>query len=132
MMVHQKIDEVKCFDALQFFKSGWNVFLDFCEMKWGTSWWLIELLCVVCICFFLYFYDLIQVVYYQSQCKSIKTGYLNPFNFCLCHWVFTRELWVFKLLLIFMFISLAYQGKDFVFRFIREYISLRDFGPRVI
>jgi hypothetical protein len=42
--------------------------------------------------FFVYFYDLIQVVYYQSQCKSTKTGYLNPFNFCLCHRVFTMEL----------------------------------------
>jgi hypothetical protein len=42
--------------------------------------------------FFLYFNDLIQVVYYQSQCKSTKIGYLNPFNFRLCHRVFTREL----------------------------------------
>jgi hypothetical protein len=25
--------------------------------------------------------------------------------------------------------GLAYQGKDFVFRFIIEYSSLRDFGP---
>jgi hypothetical protein len=28
-----------------------------------------------------------------------------------------------------MFIELAYQGKDIVFRFIIEYSSLRDFGP---
>jgi len=27
------------------------------------------------------------------------------------------------------FIGLAYQGKDFVFRFIVEYSSLRGFGP---
>ncbi len=27
------------------------------------------------------------------------------------------------------FIGFAYQGKDIVFRFIIEYISLRDFGP---
>jgi hypothetical protein len=27
------------------------------------------------------------------------------------------------------FISLAYQGKDIVFRFIIEYSSSRDFGP---
>jgi hypothetical protein len=28
-----------------------------------------------------------------------------------------------------LFIGLAYQGKDIVFRFIIEYSSLRDFGP---
>jgi hypothetical protein len=28
-----------------------------------------------------------------------------------------------------MFIGLAYQGKDIVFRLIIEYNSLRDFGP---
>jgi hypothetical protein len=28
-----------------------------------------------------------------------------------------------------VFIGLAYQGKDIVFRFIIEYSSLRDFGP---
>jgi hypothetical protein len=28
-----------------------------------------------------------------------------------------------------IFIGLAYQGKDIVFRFIIEYSSLRDFGP---
>jgi hypothetical protein len=28
-----------------------------------------------------------------------------------------------------VFIDLAYQGKDIVFRFIIEYSSLRDFGP---
>jgi hypothetical protein len=39
---------------------------------------------------------------------------------------------VFKLLLIFMFIGLAYKCKDFVSRFIIEYSSLRDFGPYVI
>jgi hypothetical protein len=27
------------------------------------------------------------------------------------------------------FIGIAYQGKDIVLRFIREYSSLRDFGP---
>ncbi len=31
-----------------------------------------------------------------------------------------------------IFIGLAYQGKDIVFRFIIEYTSLRDFGPYVI
>jgi hypothetical protein len=31
-----------------------------------------------------------------------------------------------------IFIVLAYQGKDIVFRFIIEYTSLRDFGPFVI
>jgi len=37
----------------------------------------------------------------------------------LLFWLFT-----------FGFIGLAYQGKDtFVFRFIIEYSSLRDFGP---
>jgi hypothetical protein len=31
------------------------------------------------------------------------------------------------------FVGLAYQqGKDFVFRFIIEYSSLRDFGPYII
>jgi hypothetical protein len=30
---------------------------------------------------------------------------------------------------ILLFIGLAYQGKDIVFRFIIEYTSLRDFGP---
>jgi hypothetical protein len=30
------------------------------------------------------------------------------------------------------FVGGAYQGKDIVFRFIREYNSLRDFGPKVI
>jgi hypothetical protein len=30
-----------------------------------------------------------------------------------------------------IFIGLAYQGKDIVFRFIIEYSSLRDFGPQV-
>jgi hypothetical protein len=28
-----------------------------------------------------------------------------------------------------VFVGLAYQGKDIVFRFIIEYSSLRDFGP---
>jgi hypothetical protein len=28
-----------------------------------------------------------------------------------------------------LFIGLPYQGEDIVFRFIREYNSLRDFGP---
>ncbi len=28
-----------------------------------------------------------------------------------------------------MFVGLAYQGKDIVFRFIIKYNSLRDFGP---
>jgi hypothetical protein len=28
-----------------------------------------------------------------------------------------------------VFVALAYQGKDIVFRFIIEYSSLRDFGP---
>jgi len=27
------------------------------------------------------------------------------------------------------FVGLVYQGKDIVFRFIREYSSLMDFGP---
>jgi hypothetical protein len=27
------------------------------------------------------------------------------------------------------FVGLAYQGKDIVFRFIKEYSSLMDFGP---
>jgi hypothetical protein len=31
-----------------------------------------------------------------------------------------------------VFIALAYQGKDIVFRFIIEYSSLSDFGPEVI
>ncbi len=31
-----------------------------------------------------------------------------------------------------IFIGLAYQGKDIVFRFITEYSSLRDFGPYII
>ncbi len=31
-----------------------------------------------------------------------------------------------------LFVGLAYQGKDIVFRFIIEYSSLRDFGPYVI
>jgi hypothetical protein len=30
----------------------------------------------------------------------------------------------------FLFIGLAYQGKDIVFRVIIEYSSLRDFGPK--
>jgi hypothetical protein len=30
---------------------------------------------------------------------------------------------------IFVFVILAYQGKDIVFRFIIEYSGLRDFGP---
>jgi hypothetical protein len=30
------------------------------------------------------------------------------------------------------FVGFAYQGKDIVFRFIIEYSSLRDFGPKVI
>jgi hypothetical protein len=29
----------------------------------------------------------------------------------------------------FVFVGLAYQGKDIVFTFIIEYSSLRDFGP---
>jgi hypothetical protein len=28
-----------------------------------------------------------------------------------------------------LFVGLAYQGKDIVFRFIIEYSSFRDFGP---
>ncbi len=31
-----------------------------------------------------------------------------------------------------MFVGLAYQGKDIVFRFIIEYSSLRDFGTWII
>jgi hypothetical protein len=31
-----------------------------------------------------------------------------------------------------VFVGLAYQGKDIVFRFIIEYSSLRDFGPLVV
>jgi hypothetical protein len=31
-----------------------------------------------------------------------------------------------------LFIGLAYQDKDIVFRFIIEYSSLRDFGPSAI
>jgi len=31
-----------------------------------------------------------------------------------------------------VFVGLAYQGKDIVFRFIMEYSSLMDFGPQVI
>jgi hypothetical protein len=31
-----------------------------------------------------------------------------------------------------VFIGLAYQGKDIVFRFIVEYSSLRDFGPYIV
>jgi hypothetical protein len=30
-----------------------------------------------------------------------------------------------------LFVGLAYQGKDIVFRFIIEYISFKDFGPLV-
>jgi len=30
------------------------------------------------------------------------------------------------------FIGIAYLGKDIVFRFIKEYSSLSDFGPYVI
>jgi len=41
---------------------------------------------------------------------------------CVCVCVF----WYVCLL---MFIGLAYQDKDIVFRFIIEYSSLRDFGP---
>jgi hypothetical protein len=33
-------------------------------------------------------------------------------------------------LLVCLFVGLAYQGKDIVFRFIIEYSSLRDFGHR--
>ncbi len=32
----------------------------------------------------------------------------------------------------FVFVGLAYEGNDIVFRFIIEYSSLRDFGPQVI
>jgi hypothetical protein len=28
-----------------------------------------------------------------------------------------------------LFVALAYQGKDIVFRFIIEYSSFKDFGP---
>jgi hypothetical protein len=31
-----------------------------------------------------------------------------------------------------LFVGLAYQGKDIVFRFIIEYSSLRAFGPSII
>ncbi len=31
-----------------------------------------------------------------------------------------------------VFVGLAYQGKDIVFRFTIEYNSLMDFGPRVV
>jgi hypothetical protein len=36
--------------------------------------------------------------------------------------------WIFSFQVL-SFAGLAYQGKDNVFRFIREYSSLRDFGP---
>ncbi len=32
-------------------------------------------------------------------------------------------------ILLVLFVGLAYQGKDIVFRFIIEYSSLKDFGP---
>jgi hypothetical protein len=32
-------------------------------------------------------------------------------------------------IIIILFIGLAYQGKNIVFRFVIEYNSLRDFGP---
>jgi hypothetical protein len=35
----------------------------------------------------------------------------------------------FTWVIIYLFIGLAYQGKDIVFGFVIEYSSLRDFGP---
>jgi hypothetical protein len=34
------------------------------------------------------------------------------------------------IMMFFAFVGLAYQGKDIVFRFILEYISLRSLAPR--
>jgi hypothetical protein len=34
-----------------------------------------------------------------------------------------------NIIIIILFIGLAYQGKNIVFRFVIEYSSLRDFGP---
>jgi hypothetical protein len=39
---------------------------------------------------------------------------------------------LYELLLLDLFVCLAYPGKDIVFRFIIEYSSLMDFGPYVI
>ncbi len=44
-------------------------------------------------------------------------------------WEFTYHLWR---KLVSLFVGLANQGKDIVFRFIIEYSSLMDFGPKVI
>jgi hypothetical protein len=41
--------------------------------------------------------------------------------------LFRREKLVVK-----VFVGLAYQGKDIVFRFIIEYSNLMDFGPEVV
>jgi hypothetical protein len=56
--------------------------------------------------------------------KSFKTTFLNA-NFTshsLCKLLFWFS----------SFFSIAYQGKDDVFRFIIEYNKLMDFGPQVV
>jgi hypothetical protein len=42
--------------------------------------------------------------------------------------IFNHPQLLFSLLESYMFIGLAYNGKNIVFRFIIEYSSLRDFG----
>jgi Na+/melibiose symporter-like transporter len=46
--------------------------------------------------------------------------------------IFNHSQFFFSLLESYIFIGLAYQGKNIVYRFIIEYSSLRDFGPSVI
>ncbi len=51
----------------------------------------------------------------------------NSFVVCLFLWL--QFFYIQFLLLFALFVGLAYQGKDIVFRFNIEYSSLRDFGP---
>ncbi len=67
-------------------------------------------------------------------CKHLQISEAQKL-FWKCFTIFLKIIWIFlfnSLLLDLashLFVGLAYQGKDIVFRFIIECTSLRDFGP---
>jgi hypothetical protein len=62
----------------------------------------------------------------QAYVMSVNIYY----NICLCKtWASLTDPFIYAYIQDNNFVGLAYQGKDFVFRFIIEYSSLRDFGP---
>jgi len=73
---------------------------------------------------FLSFFDLKNLAKLVVLCTQICNWFGNKKSICNLN-LLQHESYS-------IFIVLAYQGKDIVFRFIMEYTSLRDFGPCVI